>query len=960
MVRSFSAVLSHRIMFLAGLWKAVFRHSCQPLLRLVDLHSREFRSVLQKRAGAVVGVMAASGFLLAFAGCGGDGGGSNVPVERREPVARDLTITTNQDTPIIIKVLADDRDADGDLLSVVSVVQPRHGTVSINPDNTVTYTPEARFSGTDTFAYTIGDGRDGTDTGTVTVMVLPVQRRLATPSRSTTIALTSDDQRVVAVNRERHSLAIIEVRDPKGIDTAKLLAEVAVGNEPRFVALSPDDHEAYVTNALDGTVSVVALSGPDAFTVVAEIPVGTEPRGLAMTPNGSKLFVANHTAGTVSIIDPGTRSVLGSIPVGGNPTAVAITNNGDADDQDERVFVTQFFAELIPGGPGEGFDTGKRGIINTLTVADPAIVSRITLSPLANAGFTANRTSFCPQTNPNLHRPDVALFCPDVTAPAGSPVITQDPQGAFPNQLLSAVIRGNRLFLPNIGAAPEPPVQFTVNVQALVHVVDTTRLVEQTALHVNLNSEIATEPLPANPTASLARLFGNDLVAIDANAAGTAFLIVSRGGNYVVRASLDANGKLILGAPNVVRFQTGNLPNGVVISADGRRAYANNEANVSVTAMDLVTNTVLTRDIPAGEPPAPGTFEHEVLVGKLAFFTALGIPDNGFLAMPIRDIVPLTFRGKQSNNAWSTCGSCHPDGLSDGVTWLFAAGPRQTIPLDGTFAHDTNADDRRPLNWSAIRSSNTDFNNNSRGVQGGCGFASDVFAPPGTCAASGATTPANPNIYDHGIAQGGSDALDVQTLWIFAAVRPLKQPQPTNSAAFARGLAVFATNCATCHGGPKWTKSQIFYRDNPAFNQDPAAGGVPLDPGITNAGAQIRSFMLSGLTFTYLDNVGTFDATDPLEQRGQGALSGQLALGGLGFNVPSLLEVGYHAPYLHHGEAQTLGEVFPLHGLGTGTIATTLTVQQHADLLVFLNAIDGTTDPLRSAADDFRDALALP
>ena len=106
--------------------------------------------------------------------------------------------------------------------------------------------------------------------------------------------------------------------------------------------------------------------------------------------------------------------------------------------------------------------------------------------------------------------------------------------------------------------------------------------------------------------------------------------------------------------------------------------------------------------------------------------------------------------------------------------------------------------------------------------------------------------------------------------------------------------------------------------------------------------------------------MGTFDATDPLEQRGQGALSGQLALGGLGFNVPSLLGVGYHAPYLHHGEAQTLDEVFPLHGLGTGTIATTLTVQQQADLLVFLNAIDGTTDPLRSAADDFRDALALP
>jgi YVTN family beta-propeller protein len=875
-------------------------------------------------------------------------------------VARDLTISTDEDTPVIVKVLAEDRDADGDPLSVVSVVQPRHGTVRINPDNTITYTPELRFSGTDVFAYTIGDGREGTDTGTVTVMVLPVLRRLATPSRSTSIALTSDDRRAVTVNRERHSLAILEVRDMEGADTAKLLAEVAVGNEPRFVALSPDDQEAYVTNALDGTVSVVALAGPAAFTVVAEILVGTEPRGLAVTPNGTRLFVANHTAGTVSIIDPVARSVLGLVTVGGNPTAVAITNNGDADDRDERVFITQFFAERIPGGAGEGFDTGKRGVVHTFPVADPSAVSRITLSPLADSGFTADRSSFCPQTNPNLHRPDVALFCPDVTAPAGSPVLTQDPQGAFPNQLLAALIRGNLLFLPNIGAAPEPPVQFTVNVQALVHVVDTTRLLEQTALHVNLNREIATEPPPVNPTASLARLFGNDLVAIDATAAGTTFLIVSRGGNYVVRASLDAAGRLILGAPNVVRFQTGNLPNGVVISADGRRAYANNEANVSVTAMDLLTNTVLSRDIAAGDLPAPGTFEHHVLVGKLAFFTALGIPDSGFSDTPIRDIMPLSFRGKQSNDAWSSCGSCHPDGLSDGVTWLFAAGPRQTIPLDGTFAHDTNADDRRPLNWSAVRGSNTDFNNNSRGVQGGCGFASDAFAPPGTCTTSGAMTPANPNIYDHGIAQGGSDALDVQTLWIFAAVRPLRQPQPNDPAALARGLAVFATSCATCHGGPKWTKSEIFYRDNPAFDQDPAAGGVPLDPGVLNAGAQIRSFTLSGLTFTYLDNVGSFDATDPLEQRGQGALSGELALGSLGFNVPSLLGVGYHAPYLHHGGAQTLGEVFPLHALGPGTIATMLTVQQQADLLVFLNAIDGTTDIMRSAADDFRDALALP
>jgi YVTN family beta-propeller protein len=947
--------------------KVVLQYPRQPLSCFFKIRNQELLRGLKGRTTTILGAIAVGCLLLAFAGCDGDDdnadGGGHVPVAQAD------TATTNENTPVTINVLANDSDADGDPLTLISVIQPANGSATIN-SNTVIYTPDAGFSGTDAFAYTISDGKDGNATATVTVTVVAAQQRLATPSHSTTIALTSDDKRAIVVNRESHSLAIIEVRDANGADTGNLVAEVAVGNEPRFVALSPDDQEAYVTNALDGTVSVVALSGEDAFSVAAVIPVGTEPRGLAITPNGTQLFVANHTDGTVSIVDPVARSVIGTVNVGGNPTAVAITNDGDADDQDERVFVTQFFAELIPGGPGEGFDTGKQGIVNTFTVASPSSVTPITLSPLANVGFTANRSQFCPQTFVPPTPGQVlqsSIFCPDLTAPPGSPAITQDPQGAYPNQLLSALIRGTRLFLPNIGAAPEPPVQFRVNVQALVHVVDTTGLVEQTALHVNLNSEIATETQPANPTASLGRLFGNDLVAIDANADGTVFLVVSRGGNYVVRASLDANGKLILGAPNVIRFQTGNLPSGVVISKDGTRAYANNEANVSITSMDLTANTVLTLDIPAGEPPAPGTVEHNVLVGKLAFFTALGIPDNGFFDTPIRDIVPLTFRGKQSDNGWSSCGSCHPDGLSDGATWSFAAGPRQTIPLDGTFGHDTDADDRRILNWSAVRGSNTDFNNNSRGVQGGCGFASAVAVgadpPPPCSAANPPGTPANPNIYDHGIVQGASDALDVQTLWIFAAVRPLKQPPPSDTAAFGRGQTVFATNCASCHGGAKWTKSQIFYRDNPAFNQDPAATptpGVPLDPGVLNAGAQIRSFTLSGLTLNYLENVASFDATDPFEIRGQGALSGQLALGGLGFNVPSLLGVRYHAPYLHNGEAQTLDAVFSLHALGAGNIATTLSAQDQADLLVFLNALDGTTDTLRSAGDDFRDALALP
>ena len=185
-------------------------------------------------------------------------------------------------------------------------------------------------------------------------------------------------------------------------------------------------------------------------------------------------------------------------------------------------------------------------------------------------------------------------------------------------------------------------------------------------------------------------------------------------------------------------------------------------------------------------------------------------------------------------------------------------------------------------------------------------------------------------------------------------MRSLRQPVPTDAAAANRGRALFVTNCASCHGGPKWTKSTIFYRDNPAFNENPAAGGVPLDAGVTANGAQIVSFASSGLTFKYLEDVGTFNATNPLEIRADG----QRAFGALGFNVPSLIGVNSTAPYFHNGAAPTLDALYPLHKLGAGTIASVLTVAQRQDLTAFLRTIAAATDILRSEADDFRDAVA--
>jgi Ca2+-binding RTX toxin-like protein len=90
------------------------------------------------------------------------------------PQATDDAARTDEDEGVIIDVLSNDTDLEGDTLSVASVTQPPNGAVVINADGTLTYTPDADFSGEDRFTYTITDGNGGSDTATVTIDVAPL------------------------------------------------------------------------------------------------------------------------------------------------------------------------------------------------------------------------------------------------------------------------------------------------------------------------------------------------------------------------------------------------------------------------------------------------------------------------------------------------------------------------------------------------------------------------------------------------------------------------------------------------------------------------------------------------------------------------------------------------------------------------------------------------------------------
>lgn len=88
------------------------------------------------------------------------------------PVAVDDVASTEEDTPVTVTVLSNDSDIEGDMLTVVSTSLAMNGLVIINPDGTITYTPNSDFfDGVDSFTYTISDGNGGEDTATVTITV---------------------------------------------------------------------------------------------------------------------------------------------------------------------------------------------------------------------------------------------------------------------------------------------------------------------------------------------------------------------------------------------------------------------------------------------------------------------------------------------------------------------------------------------------------------------------------------------------------------------------------------------------------------------------------------------------------------------------------------------------------------------------------------------------------------------
>ncbi|MFD0917586.1 Ig-like domain-containing protein, partial [Pseudahrensia aquimaris] len=98
----------------------------------------------------------------------------SVHVDENTTNAVDDARNAEFETPLVIDVLANDNDPEGDTFTVTDFdsTSANGGTITENADGTLTYTPAAGFEGEDTFEYTITDEFGATDTATVTICVL--------------------------------------------------------------------------------------------------------------------------------------------------------------------------------------------------------------------------------------------------------------------------------------------------------------------------------------------------------------------------------------------------------------------------------------------------------------------------------------------------------------------------------------------------------------------------------------------------------------------------------------------------------------------------------------------------------------------------------------------------------------------------------------------------------------------
>jgi hypothetical protein len=185
------------------------------------------------------------------------------------PLAQDDSASTSEGVPVTVGVLLNDSDADGDALTVDALTQATNGTVVLNADSTVTYTPNAGFVGTDSFTYKATDGTSSSNVATVTVQVAAVAN--VAPVAANDTASTNKGLAVILsvlgndTDADGDSLTVAGLTDPAN-GTAVLNSDGTITYTPKKGFAGTDSFTYRVSDGLNqsnvATVTIQVLNRP--------------------------------------------------------------------------------------------------------------------------------------------------------------------------------------------------------------------------------------------------------------------------------------------------------------------------------------------------------------------------------------------------------------------------------------------------------------------------------------------------------------------------------------------------------------------------------------------------------------------------------------------------------------------------------------------------------------------------
>ncbi len=251
--------------------------------------------------------------------------------ENDPPVARDDEAHTRVDRPVVVRVLDNDEDPDGDVLLIdsVEVLDESSAQVWITPaHDTVQVSPPAGFEGTVTFGYGISDGRGGTASAIVTVEItMPLEASNRPPEPTTDVATvragTSTTLNVLTndVDPDGDALTLAAVTTDTG---------VVVFDPAGQVTFTPD------TAATQGRTDLV-------YVVIDDFGATAEGRIIV----NIRLAEANATP------DARNDSTITSV---GNPARINVLDNDTDPDGDPLIVARQPVLSRGPDGEPVGDD----------------------------------------------------------------------------------------------------------------------------------------------------------------------------------------------------------------------------------------------------------------------------------------------------------------------------------------------------------------------------------------------------------------------------------------------------------------------------------------------------------------------------------------------------------------------------------------------------------------------------